>query len=96
MIKSSIILLWLCLVVIDAIPVVAPDTREVPDLSLACARMDIWDLREVAIALCGAVCCYSNCAIGTCVKPQRRQVRSCSRCAPGAGGGIGCALSEKK
>jgi hypothetical protein len=27
---------------IDASPVAAPDTREFPDLSPACVRMDIW------------------------------------------------------
>ena len=62
------------MVVVDASPVAAPDTREVPDLSSACARMDVWDLSEVAKALCGAV--------GTCIKSQGRPVGSCSRCAP--------------
>ena len=55
MIKYSILFLWLCLVVIDASPAAAPDTREVPDLQSGCARMDIWDLSEVAKPLCGAV-----------------------------------------
>ena len=38
--KHFILLLWLCLVVIDAGPVAAPDTKEVSDLFSACARMD--------------------------------------------------------
>ena len=88
MIKSSILLLWLCLVVIDASPVAAPDTREVPELLSACARMDSWGLNELGKLLCGAVV--------ICVKSQGGPVCSCSRCAPGAGGGIGCALSGKK
>ena len=73
---------------IDASPVTTPDTREFPDLPSACARMDTWGLSEVAKVLCGAV--------GTYIKSQGRPVSSCSRCAPGAGGGIGCALSGKK
>ena len=73
---------------IDASPVAAPDTTEVLDLQSACARMDIWGLSEVAKALCGAV--------GTCIKSQGRPVCSCSRCAPGARGGIDCALLGKK
>ena len=88
MIKYLILLWWLCLVVIDASPVAAPDTREVLDLQSACARMDIWGSGEVAKALCGAV--------GTCTKSRGRLVCSCSRCSPGTGGGIGCALSGKK
>ena len=32
MINYSILLLWLCLVVINASPVAAPDIKEVPDL----------------------------------------------------------------
>ena len=88
MIKYFILLLWLCLVVIDASPAAALDTREVLYLQSACARMDIWGLSEVAKALCGTV--------GTCIKSQERLVCSCSRCAPGAGGGIDCALSGKK
>ena len=35
-------------------------------------------------------------AVGICIKSQGRPVRSCSRCAAGAGGGIGCALPGKK
>ena len=50
--------------------------------------MDMWGLSEVAKALCGAV--------GICTNSQGRPVCFCSRCAPGTGGGIGCALSEKK
>ena len=73
---------------IDASPVAAPDTREVPDLLSACARMYICGSSDVANAFCGAV--------GTCVKSQERPVCSCFRCAPGAGGGIVCALSGKK
>ena len=88
MIKYFILLWLLCLVVIDASPVAAPDTNEVLDLQSACARMDIWGLSEVAKALCGTV--------GTCIKSQGRPVCSCSRCTPGAGGGIGCVLSGKK
>ena len=42
MIKYYILVLWLCLVVIDASLVAVPETREVPDLLLACARMDSW------------------------------------------------------
>ena len=34
--------------------------------------------------------------LGTCIKSQGRPVCSCSHCVPGAGGGIGCALSGKK
>ena len=41
MIKYLILFVWLCLFVIDARPVAAPDTREVPELLSACARMDI-------------------------------------------------------
>jgi hypothetical protein len=74
--------------VIDASTVAAPDTKEVPDLQSACARMDMWGLSEVAKALCGAV--------GSCIKSQGRPVCSCFRCATGAGGGIGCALSRKR
>ena len=88
MINSSILLWWLCLVVIDASPVTTPDTREVPHLQSACTRMDVWGFSKVAKALCDAV--------GTCVKSQGRLVCRCSRCAPGAGGGIGCTLSGKK
>ena len=88
MIKYFIILLSLCLVFFNASPVAAPDTSEVPDLQSACAIMDIWGFSEVAKALCGAV--------STCVKSQGSPVCSCSRRAPGAGGGIGCALSGKK
>ena len=72
---------------IDASPVSVP-SRWVPDLQSACARMNIWGLREVAKALCGAV--------GACIKSQGRPVCSCSRWALGPGGGIGCALSGKK
>ena len=50
MIKYLILLWWLCLVVIDASPVAAPDTREISDRQSACARRDIWDLSEVAKA----------------------------------------------
>ena len=88
MIKSSILLLWLCLVVIDASPVAEPDTREVLDLQSVCPRMDIRDSGEVAKAFCGAV--------GIGIKSQGRPVCSCSCCATDAGGGIGCALSGKK
>ena len=73
---------------VDASPVAAPDTREVPDLLSACARMDIRDSSEVAKAFCGAV--------GICIKSQGRPICSCSRCATDAGGGICCALSGKK
>ena len=50
MIKRFILLVWLCLVVIDASPVAATDTTEVPDLLSACARIDIWRLHGVAKA----------------------------------------------
>ena len=73
---------------IDASPVAAPDTREVLDPQSACARIDIWRLHGVAKALCGAVV--------NCIEYQGGPVCSCSRCAPGAGGGIDCALSGKK
>ena len=73
---------------IDASLVAAPDAREVLDLQSVCARMDTWDLSEVAKALCGAV--------STCVKSQGRPVCRCSRSTAGAGGGLGCALSGKK
>ena len=73
---------------IDASSVAAPDTREVLDLQAACTRIDIPGLSEVARALCGAV--------GTCIISQGIPVCSCSRCAPDAGGDIGCALSGKK
>ena len=53
-------------------------------------------LSEVAKALCGAACCYKNGAVRTCIKSHGRPVCSCSHCAPGAGRGIDCALSEKK
>ena len=96
MIKYFILLVWLCSVVIDASLVAAPDTKKVLDLQSACARIDIWRLHGVAKALCGAASCFKNCAVGTCIKSQGRPVCSCSRCALGAGGGIGCALSEKK
>ena len=43
---------------------------------------------EVAKELCGAV--------GTSTKSQERPACSCSRFVPGAGGGVGCALSGKK
>ena len=69
---------------IDASQVAAPDTKEAPDLQSACARIDIWGLSDVAKAFRGA--------IGTCIKSQGRSICSCSRCAPGAGGGIGCQL----
>ena len=88
MIQYFILLLCLCLVVIDTSPVAAPDTREVPDLQLACARMDMWGLSEAAKALCGAVV--------TCIKSQGRPVCNCYRCTPGTGGRIGCVLSGKK
>ena len=88
MIQYLILLCWLCLVVIDASPVAAPDTSEVPDLQTACSRMDMWGLSEVAKALCNAV--------GTSIKSQGRPVCSCSRCALGAGDGIGCVLSGKR
>ena len=94
MIKYLISLLRLCLVVIEASPVAAPDTREVLDLQSACARMDMWGLSEVAKAACSTACCYKKCAVGTCIKSQRRPVCSCSRCAPGAGGGLDRALLE--
>ena len=57
MIKYLILLWWLCLDVIDASPVAAPDTREVLDLQSACARMDIWVWSELVKAFCGAACC---------------------------------------
>ena len=88
MIEYFILLWWLCLVVIDAIPVAAPDTKEVPDLQWACARRDIRGLREVAKVLCGAV--------GTCIKSPGRPFCTCCRCVPGTGGSIGCVLSGKK
>ena len=81
MIKHFILLVWLCLVVIDCSPVAVPETREVPDLLSACARIDIWRLHGVAKALCGAACYYKNCAVGTCIKSQGRPVCNCSRCA---------------
>ena len=56
---------------VDASPVAAPDTREVPDLSSACVRMNIGGLSEVAKALCGAV--------GSWIKYQGRPVCSRSR-----------------
>ena len=80
--------MWLCLAVIDASPVAAPDTNEALDLQSACARMDIRGFSEAAKALCGAV--------GTWIKSQGRPVCSCSRCAPGVGGGISCALFGNK
>ena len=61
------------LIVIEASLVAAPDTKEFPDLQSACARMDIWDLSEVAKASGGAV--------DTCIKSQGRPDCSCSRCA---------------
>ena len=81
MIKYFILLCWLSFVVIDASPVAAPDTKEVRDLLSACARMDVWGWSAVAKALCGAACCYKNCAVSTCFKSQGRPVCSCSRCA---------------
>ena len=90
MTKYFISLWWLCLVVTDASPVASP-SRGVPDLFTACARMDIWDWGEVAKTLCDAAC-----AVSTLIKSQGRPVCSCSRCAPGVGGGIDCALSEKR
>ena len=66
------------------------------ELQSACARMDIWSLCEIGKALSGAAYCYKNCAVGTCIKSQGRPVWSCSRCARGAEGGIGWALSGKK
>ena len=96
MIKYSILLWWGCLLVIDASPVAAPDTRDVPDLQSACTSMDIWSWSEVAKALCGAAGCYENCGVGTCIKSQGRPVCSCSFRTPGAGGSIDCALSGKK
>ena len=95
MIKYFISLWWLCLVVIDASTVAAP-SRGVPDILSACARMDIWGLSEVAKALCGAACCYKNCAVGTFIESQERLACSCSRCAPDTDGGIDCALCEKR
>ena len=95
MIKYFILLLCLCLVVIDASLAAVP-SGGVPDLLSACPRIDIWGSSEVAKALCGATCYYKNCAIGICIKSQGRPVCSCSRCAPGAVGGIDCALSETK
>ena len=88
MIKFYILLWWLCLVVINTSPVAAPDTREIPDLQSARTRMDIWCLSDVVKVVCDAV--------ATCTKSQGRPVCSCSRRAPGAGGGIGCALAGKK
>ena len=89
MIKYLILLLWLCLVLTDASLFAAPDTREVLDIQSACARMDMWGFRE-------AVCCYKYCVVGNCVESQGRPICSGSRCAPGAGVGIGCALSGMK
>ena len=68
MIKHFILLVWLCLVVIDASPVAATDNNEVPDLLSACARINIWRLHGVAKALCGAV--------GTCIKSRGKPVYS--------------------
>ena len=48
----------------------------------------MWGLSEVTNVLCGAA--------GTCIKAQGRPGRSCSRCTPSAGGGMGCALPGKK
>ena len=79
---------------IDATPATSR-SGGVPDLQSVCARMDIWGLSEVAKALCSAACCYQNYAIGTCIKSQGRPIYSCSRYAPGAGGGIGLALLVK-
>ena len=73
---------------IDASPIAAPDTREVPVRLSACARIDIWGLGAVAKELCAAV--------GTCIESQGRPVCSSSRCASGVGGSIACALSGKK
>ena len=73
---------------LGASPVAAPDTREIPDLSQHAQEWIFGDLNEVAKALCGAV--------DTCIKSRGRPVWSCSRCAPGAGSGIGFALSGKK
>ena len=73
---------------IDASPVAAPDPKEIPDLQSACAIIYIRGSSEVAKAFCGAV--------GTWTKSQGRPVCSCSRCAPGVGGGIGCPLLGKK
>ena len=80
--------MWVWLVAIDASVVAAPNTRVVLDLQSACARMDIWDLSEVAKASCGAA--------GTCVKSEGRPVCSCSHCVLGAAGAVGRALSGKK
>ena len=88
MIKYFILLRWLCLVVIDASLVAAPDIKKVPDLQSVYATMDSWGFSEVAKVLCGAV--------GTSIKSQGRPVCSCFRCASGAGNGIGCALSREK
>jgi hypothetical protein len=96
MMKCFILLSLLCLLVIDASRIVPIRTKKIPDLLSACARMDIWGLSEVAKLACGAACCYKNCAVGTCIKSGGRPVCSCSRYAPGAGGGIGCAISGKK
>ena len=73
---------------VDASPAAAPEAKEISNLQSACERMDMWGLSEVTKALCGAV--------GTCIKSQGRSACSCSRCAPGAGGGLGCALLGKK
>ena len=73
---------------IDASPVAAPEARVALDFHSTCARMDSWGLSEVAKAWCGAV--------GTFIKSPGRPFCSCSRCAPGAGGGLGCAMSGKK
>ena len=75
MIKSFILLLWLCLVVIDASPVAALDTKEVLDLQSACGRMDSRGLSEAAKVLCGAACCCKNGGVGVCLKSHGRPVR---------------------
>ena len=90
MIKYSILLLWVAWLWLMLVQLLNLIPKK---LLLFCQHAPEWisevqlQSRKRYVALL---------AVDTCIKSQRRPVCSCSRCAPGAGDGIDCALSGKK
>uniref|UniRef100_A0A0M3HN19 INVERT_DEFENSINS domain-containing protein n=1 Tax=Ascaris lumbricoides TaxID=6252 RepID=A0A0M3HN19_ASCLU len=60
----------------------------------SCARMRTSVLDKAAHALCITSCKFQNCGTGSCEWRDGRGVCVCSRCADGAGPGLGLSFAS--